>query len=80
MKLHIKERESFEIKLWLPTSLLKSKLIIRCIKKHAGKDVQAFITALPILYKELKKYIKKNGHFVLVDVEGSDGYKVFIRV
>lgn len=80
MKLHIKGSDKFGFKIWLPTSLLKSKFVIKNIKKHSGTNIEPFINSLPIIYRALKQYIKKNGHFVLVDIESSDGYKIFIKV
>lgn len=80
MKLHIKDSKGFGFKLWLPTSLLKSKFIIKNIKKYGGADIEPLINSLPTINKVLKEYIKKNGHFVLVDIKSSDGDKVFIKI
>ena len=80
MKIHIKSNDGYGIKLWLPTSLLKSKFIIKNIKKHGGIDIEPLMNLLPKIYKTLKAYIKKHGHFTLVDVRSSDGDKVIIKV
>ena len=80
MKIHIKSNDGYGIKLWLPTSLLKSKFIIKNIKKHGGIDIEPLMNLLPKIYKTLKVYIKKHGHFTLVDVRSSDGDKVIIKV
>ena len=80
MKLHVKNSEGFGLKLWLPTALLKSKFIIKSIKKHSEADIDELLNSLPLIYNALKEHIKKNGHFVLVDVESSDGDRVFIRL
>ncbi len=80
MKLYIKEDKGHELKLWLPTSLLKSKFIIRNIKRYGSTDIEPFMDLLPMLYKVLKKYIKQNGHFVLLDIKSSDGDEVIIKV
>ena len=81
MKIHIKDSDGFGFKLWLPTSLLKSKFIIKSIKKYGRiDDNEAFMNSLPIIHKSLKEYIKKNGHFVLFDIESSDGDKISIKV
>lgn len=80
MQIHINSDEGYKIKLWLPTSLLRSKILIKIIKKKGGIDINPLMDMLPIIYKTLKKYIKKYGHFVLVDIESNDGNKVFIKV
>ncbi len=80
MKIHIKDSNGLGFKLWLPTSLLKSWFIINKLKKYGGIDIEPLINSLPIIYTALKEYIKKNGHFILVDIESSDGDKVFIKV
>ena len=80
MKIHIKSNDGYGIKLWLPTSLLKSKFILKNIKKHSGIDIEPLMNLLPKIYKTLKIYTKKHGHFTLVDVRSSDGDKVIIKV
>ena len=80
MKIHIKSNDCYGIKLWLPTSLLKSKFILKNIKKYGGIDVEPLMNLLPKINKTLKTYIKKYGHFTLVDVRSSDGDKVIISV
>lgn len=68
------------LKFWLPTSLFKSKFIIKQIKKYGGVEIEPFVDALPMMHQALKKYIKENGHFVFVDVASADGDKVVIKV
>lgn len=80
MKIHIKSNDGYGIKLWIPTSLLKSKFILRILKKHGGIDIEPLMNLLPKINKTLKIYIKKHGHFTLVDVRSSDGDKVIIKV
>ena len=80
MKIHIKSNDGYGIKLWLPTSLMKSKFILKNIKKYGGIDIEPLMNLLPKIYKTLKKYTKKHGHFTLVDVRSSDGDKVIIKV
>ena len=80
MRLRIEDSEGVVFILWLPTSLLKSKFIIKSIKKYGRiDDNEPFINSLPIIHKSLKEYIKKNGHFVLFYIESSDGDKISIK-
>jgi hypothetical protein len=80
MKIQIKSNGGCRINLWLPTSSLKSKFILRNIKKYGGIDIEPLMNLLPKIYKTLKIYTKKHGHFTLVDVISSDGDKVIIKV
>jgi hypothetical protein len=80
MKLLIKPIDGLNIKLWLPTSLLKSKFIIKRIIKHCGDDNEQLMNSLPIINKSIKEYIRKNGHFVLIEIQSFDGDLVQIKV
>ena len=81
MKLKIKEKDGFGLSLWLPTSIIKSKLFLRIIRKSSdNNNVKIYLDVIPTIYKSLRKYIKENGHFVLVDITSSDGDTVYIKV
>ena len=58
MKIHIKSNDGVGIKLWLPTSLLKSKFILKNIKKYGRIDIDPLMNLLPKIYKTLKTYVK----------------------
>lgn len=79
MKLVIKNSKDFEFRLWLPTSLLKSKLVFKSLKKY-GVDTQPLKDLPPMIHKSLKEYIKEHGHFALVDIKNSDGTRVLIII
>ena len=85
MKIHIKPNDGHGIKLWFPTSFLKSKFILNYIIKlnnineNCRIDIEPLIKSLPIIYKTLKKYIKEHGHFTLVDVSSEDS-QVIIKI
>lgn len=68
--------ENGKKKRWIPTCLIKGKLATHFLEKEEKGQFEAFI--LPF-YKELKKYIKENGHFTLVEINGKDK-QIFIRV
>lgn len=86
MKVHIKDGETKrKFSLWVPTSILKWKWIYSLIIKYSKDDTSKKITNLiknnsKKFYKILKKYIKANGHFTLVDIESADGDIVKIIV
>lgn len=80
MTIKIKQQDGFGFNLWFPTSFMKSKTFKKMIIKNYNTDAEPLINSLPIIHKALKKYIKKNGHFTLVDITSADGDKVRIKV
>ena len=66
---------------YVPLSVIKWKCLLKGILKKKNKEdeyenVQQFANDL---YSALKKYIKKNGHFFLVDMK-VDEKKLSIRI
>lgn len=81
MTIKIKEKDGIAFKLWLPTSLLKSKLILSIINKYSNDvDLSYLEKILPIIYTSITDYSKENGHFTLIDITSSDGASVKIKV
>ena len=80
MKIQVISSDGHKIKLWLPTSLLKSKFILNTIKENGVTNLEPLINSSPIIFKKLKTYIKKQGHFTLVDIRSSGGDKVIIKI
>lgn len=74
----ISPEDKVKINLIIPTSLIKSKILLNEIKKHSGVDLD--VTVFKKMYKSLKEYIKENGHFNLVEVNSKDGEYIKIRV
>ena len=66
--------EKHRINLILPLSFMNFKFIWRY-----GKLAQYGPIARNC-YKALKRYIRKNGHFTLVDIDCHDGDKVEIKI
>ena len=99
MKIRIKA-DGHNIRLWLPTSLLKSQFGYSIVKQalqnnyernarkeepHDTEVVEEFKMPLSReqvleMYAALKRVIKENGHFNLVEVESAKGEIVIIRV
>lgn len=77
--------DGHNIHLWLPTSLLKSRIgynVVKNMLRHNQTE-----SAMPIsreqvveMHTVIKRAIKEHGHFNLVEVESADGQKVLIRV
>ena len=79
MKIYIKSNDGFNLKLWLPTSFLKRKFMMKFIIKNSNFSEQ-INALLPRFYDELKKFIKQNGHFILVDITSADGENIMIKI
>ena len=73
MKIAIKAGAT-HMTLRIPNMLLLSKRFWRSISQ-SGK----FPSRIR-LYKAVRRYIRKNGHFTLVEVTGSDGESVKITI
>lgn len=91
MKIYIRYNEdgkNHTIRLWLPLFILKQKWIYRAVSKNTDNKnitldndgLNKLVDISSIAYKDLKKFIKENGHFNLVEVDATDGTKVVIRV
>lgn len=63
------------ITLVLPTFLIKSKIICKVISNNVDSEDEYLKIRYIIktTYKELRKYIKENGHFKLLEVKSDDG-------
>ena len=79
------------IRLWVPLWLLKQKWLLNIFYKEAKKknnggketeqeEIEKINALTKQTYKDLKKFIKTNGHFNLVEVDAKDGTRVKIRV
>ena len=79
MKIYLKSNDGFNLKLWLPTSFLKRKFMMKFITQNVDFSEQVN-ALLPRFYDELKKFIKQNGPFTLVDITSADGEKVMIKI
>ncbi len=85
MRIIIKDSDSkHSIHLMFPNSMMKWKWIYSLIIKNADPKEQDKIINIRNhshqIYKVIKRYIKDNGHFVLVDIKDSDGSRVKIKV
>ena len=84
MKIKIKNRiaTSKKITIMIPNFLMKSKLIWKIAIKNCDEEAKEELLKIePIVsegYKTLKKVIKINGHFKLVEVESEQAYITII--
>ena len=69
--------EDINKKIYLPNCLIKSKFILNKLSKDNNEELKKFIISI---YKDLRKYIRKNGHFIIVDIESNDGENIKIII
>ena len=91
MKIVIKD-EDCHMTLYVPNVLLLSKRFrkalsqngifnLKSLESSVFKSVDESIEAPSrLLYNAVRSYIRKNGHFTLVEVTGSDGESVKITI
>ena len=85
MKIIIKNGWKKEFTLRIPTRLIKWKWIysfgLKQISDEKTKqEIMTFKENSSCFYKTIKKYIKENGQFTLVDIKSSDGEIVKIII
>ena len=76
MKIVIKRER--KVVLYFPLSFIKSKLFLKLV--DLNEEEIRYDEIIRSSYNELKKFIKKNEHFVLVNVTTKEGVKVKIVV
>ena len=85
MKIIIKNGDGKKIHLRIPTRLIKWKWIysfgLKQISDEKTKqEIMTFKENSSCFYKTIRKYIKENGHFTLVDIKNSNGEIVKIII
>ncbi|MDE5566511.1 MAG: hypothetical protein K2I77_05950 [Anaeroplasmataceae bacterium] len=74
-------RPRLKLFFWAPTSILRWNWIWKKIlSSKENIEFEEIAKLLPFLLKSLRQYVKKNGHFYLLEVEAKDGTKVKIKV
>ena len=85
MKIRIRPNGSwFRITLHLPLWMVKTRFVARVIAESLNEnatpqEIQTYQRLTKEAYSELKAFIKRNGHFNLVDIRSNEG-SVFIRL
>ena len=68
----------FAVPLWMIKTRLMAKII--CENENVHIDPKVFRQNAKHAYAKIKEYVKKNGHFYLVEVHEKDGGVVKIRI
>ena len=70
--------EDVNIRLRLPSFMIKSRLIAKGLSDKTDVEAIALRKMIKNMYGALKKYRKQHGRITLVDIESSDGETVQI--
>lgn len=72
MHIHIKGK-TLGVHLWAPLAIFKLRSVRKKLFQNDKKQAKKFI-------RILKTYIKKNGHFILLDIQEQDGPQIKIKI
>ena len=83
MRIQVKSKDA-NLDIPMPTSMLVSPMVSRIVLKVVRKEGRDLSWLTPELVeglqKTLKSWIRRNGHFMLVEVESADGEIVKIKL
>ena len=80
MWIKIWTQEGNHFNLPVPLFLLGSPAVLRLAARFGGEEVARFAPIAGDIARELRRYIRNNGHFTLVEVESSEGDSIEITV
>lgn len=83
MRIYVKSEDMKRpIIIAVPTSALGWRWIWRTVNRHSKPDAAPAISEETAhkLAKAIKKYVRQNGHFDLVNIQSADGDRVRIRI
>ena len=80
MWIKIKTQDGPNLSFPVPLSLAGSKLLLSLAAKNGNPQAAEYAPYAADIVRELRDYVRRNGHFMLVDVEYLNGDFVKIKV
>ena len=80
MWVKIKTQDGPNLSFPVPLSLAGSKLLLSLAAKNGEPQAAEYAPYAADIVRELREYVRRNGHFMLVDVERQNGDIVKIKV
>lgn len=80
MWIRIETADGPNLKIPVPLLLAGNPAVIKLWTKFGGEQAAQFAPIAKDLVRELRRYKNKHGHFVLLEVEDSEGDHVLITV
>jgi hypothetical protein len=78
--IRINEADGPKISIPVPLFLAGSPVALKMMSRYVGQDAAKYAPAAGKIVRELRRYVRKHGHFTLVDIESSDGTCLRITV
>lgn len=83
MRVLIKSEQKKGFNLIFPNVMVKSKTLWKMILRSLNveeTEIERTIVQIKKIYKDLKTYIKKCGHFNLIEVYSNNGEVIIVRI
>ena len=80
MWIRVKTDDGPNFSIPIPLSLAGSRMILKLASKYGGSEVNKYAPMAHGMVRELRRYVRENGHFTMVDVESADGTVVKITI
>ena len=80
MRIRIRSGEGQHMTIPVPLFLAGSPFVLKLAARYGGEEVAKYIPVARDLVRELRRFVRRNGHFTLVDVAGQDETYVKITV
>ena len=80
MWIRIRPQEGPKMTIHVPLCLAGSRWIWNMLSKFNGPQTTVIAPFASDMVRELRRYVRRNGHFTLVDVHDSEGDSVTITV
>jgi hypothetical protein len=80
MWIRIRQQDGPNISLPLPLSVAGARLLMKIAVKHGGPEAEQYAPLAADMVRELKRFVRRNGHFTMVDVTDHGGTMVKITV
>ena len=80
MWIRIRPQEGPKFNIPVPLSLASSRVIWKMVSKYNSGEAAKYAPYAAEIVRELRRYVRRNGHFTLVDVQDSEGDRVTITV
>ncbi len=80
MWIKIKTQDGPNLSFPVPLSLVGSKLLLGLVAKNGDPQAAEYAPYAADIVRELREYVRRNGHFMLVDVECQNGDIIKIKV
>ena len=80
MWIRIRSADGPNLSIPVPLCLARSGILWRIVEKYGGQDVADYAPLAREMVCELRRYVRKHGHFCIIEVRSHDGDHIKITV